>query len=459
MAVIIASTMSDSGKSTIVAGLSKLFHVKPFKAQNMSLNSYATLDYGEIAFIQAYQSIGAGFSPERYMNPLLLKPSGNGLLEVIFFGESKGIFRPQDYYSRLNYFWTEIEKNFSNEFIVESAGGIEPNFLDKDLALKVSANFNVPIILVLDIDRGGAFTSALGSYLSLPVSLREKLRGFIINKFRGEEKFLEPGIKWLEERTDMKYLGSLPYFEEPLIMPEDSMNLNEVGSGEMEVSVIAYPQMSNFNEFYALNNSNAHLKFVKKPTQITDSDLVILPGSKNTIKSLEWLKSRGFTEFLKRKPVLGICGGFQIMGSKMIDSSGGLELGDVDQVDGLGLFEINTVYEKEKVVSLSSAQLGIEGYEIRRGRIEFINEEPLTYITRRGKMAVNVPDGVLKGDKLGLSIHGSMFSPGGKKILNEVFGLKIYAEDLETEIKKQVDNLSRVLKQHVDVDKIYELYI
>ena len=458
MAIIIASTMSDSGKSTVTASIVKLLGLTPMKIQNMSLNSFPTMDGGEIAFIQAYQAFAKGVEPERYMNPILLKPAGNGI-EVIFFGNSLGVFSAEDYYSRIETFWEKIKPFIKNDVIIESAGGIEPNFIEKDLTMvKIIKEFKIPVILVLDIDRGGAFTSALGAYYTLPESVRKNLKGFIINKFRGEEKLLLPAIKWLEERTGMKYLGYLPYFEDPPIMQEDSMNIYEIGEGEIEVGIIAYPYMSNFNEFYPFSKSNAHLRFIRKPSQLSKVDLVILPGSRNTLESLSWLVNRGFIDYIKRKPVLGICGGFQIMGKRLIDPYG-LEAGFATEFSGLGIFDIEVRYEKEKIVARSWSDLEVDGYEIRRGRINFSEEKPLLTIIKRGYEKVEVKDGVLKGDKLGYSIHGSLFSEGGKKLLSDLFGIKIYSSSLQEEIKEQAERLSKAFKEYIDVDLLNQINI
>jgi len=450
VAVIIASTMSDSGKSTVTTSLVRLLGLTPMKIQNMSLNSFPTMDGGEIAFIQAYQAFARGTEPERYMNPILLKSAGKGI-EVILFGNPLGVFSAEDYYSRIETFWEKIKSSIRNDLVIESAGGIEPNFVEKDLTMiRIVKEFQIPVILVLDIDRGGAFTSALGSYYTLPESIRKNLRGFIINKFRGEEKFLLPAIKWLEEKTGMKYLGYLPYFEEPPIMQEDSMNIYEMGDGDIEVGVVTYPYMSNFNEFYPFSKSNAHLRFIKRPSQLSKVDLVILPGSRNTLESLSWLAEKGFIDYLKKKPILGICGGFQIMGKKLIDPYG-LEAGFSAEFEGLGIFDIETTFEREKVIARSWSNLKVNGYEIRRGKIKFKSERPLLTITRRGYNEVEVKDGVLKEDTLGYSIHGSLFSEGGKKLLNEVFGIKIYVSSMEEEIKEQAERLSKVFKEHIDV--------
>ncbi len=456
MALLIASTMSDSGKSMVTAGLSRHFKARPLKFQNMSLNSYSTHDGGEISFIQAYQAIGAGFSPERTNNPILIKPMGKGI-EVIFMGNSMGVMTAEEYYSSIDLFWRKIKDSTRKDDLIEGAGGMgEPNFLDKDITVhKAASELGVNIVLVLDIDRGGAFASAYGTYLMSPPSVRDRMKGFIINKFRGDPKYLDPAIKWLEERTSMKYLGTIRYQEDFLMMPEDSMNLNSFGEGEVTVGVMSYPYISNFNEFFALNKSNASVRFVKKRKEIEKSDLVILPGSRNTVESLRWMKERGLDEVVRKKPLIGVCGGFQMMGSVLRDKYG-IESGEVGTYSGLGLFDFEVTYVKEKVVSQSSADNGISGYEIRRGVISYGKTEPLYVIEKRNGERVSVYDGAMEGDKLGLSIHGFMFSEG--RSLLKALGLKISSGRLEEEVRDQVLFILNTLKDSIDLDKIEEIY-
>ncbi|ACP38872.1 cobyric acid synthase [Saccharolobus islandicus] len=463
MSIIVASTMSDSGKSFVTTGLVRILNAKPLKIQNMSLNSISTWDGGEIAFIQAYQAWGAGIRPERHMNPILLKPMGKGL-EVIFMGNSLGIMSGNEYYNlATNTLWQKISQFLSSNVVIEAAGGIgEPNFIDKDItAIKVMKDKGIPAILVLDIDRGGAFASGYGTYMMLPQSIREKLKGFIINKFRGDEKFLYDAIKWLEEKTGMKYLGYLPFLSEVPIMPEDSMNIYNFGEGDVEVAIIAYPYMSNFNELYALAKSNAHVSFVKKPKEIVKADLVILPGSRNTLESLKWLVENGFVEYLRQKTrgILGICGGFQILGKKLIDPYG-IEAGYPIEYEGLGVFDVNIHYGKAKVVSISSgvSEYGkIDGYEIRRGVVKYVDEKPLLKITVRNGKKVSVEDGARKDSTIGLSVHGSLFSEGMKKLLKE-FNINIYSLSMVDEIQQQAIRVEQFLRKYLHIDEIVEIY-
>ncbi|AWR97516.1 cobyric acid synthase [Acidianus sulfidivorans JP7] len=456
MAIIISSTMSDSGKSFVTTGLVRLLNGIPFKAQNMSLNSFPSVEGGEIAFIQSFQAIGREIEPHNYMNPVLLKPSGKGI-EVILYGKSLGNLNPQEYYSMVPEIWEKrIKKELKENMIIEGAGGLEPNFLDRDITTIFPMREGIPAILVLDIDRGGAFSSAYGAYEMLPPSLRDKLKGFIINKFRGEKSFLNNAINWLEEKTGMKFLGAIPYLDKNPIMAEDSMNIKEFGDGEMNVAIISYPYMSNFNEFQALEKSNASVTFVNTPKKAEKADLIILPGTRNTFESLIWLKERGFIEVLKKKPVLGICGGFQIMGKKLIDPYG-IESGIPREYQGLGFFDFEVKFDKEKIVSISEAENNqgkIIGYEIRRGKITYYNDKPFLEIKKRNNVNTNIPDGAIKENKIGYSIHGSLYN---SRILEE-FNIKIYSKSLKSEIIEMATEVEKIIKDNVDIDKVKELY-
>ncbi len=456
--LLVASTTSDSGKSTIVSALVRYLNAYPFKAQNMSLNSYPTKDGGEIAFIQAFQAIASGREPERGMNAVLLKPSGNGRVEVVHYGTPLGTFSYSEYYDTI---LPRIRESIRlrDDMVVEGAGGIEPNFVERDLATVEVMRRGVPAILVLNIDPGGAFTSAYGAYLALPPSLRDRLKGFVINKLRGDPKFLESGAKWLEERTGMKYLGYLPYSDELSIMPEDSMNLQDFGGGEVEVAIVAYNYVSNFNEFWALKGSEVSVRFVRSPRQLAKSDLVVLPGAKNTLEAIKWLRERRFEDHLKGKKIFAVCGGYQILTRRMTDEYG-LEFGSITSVSGLGLIPQEVVYKKEKVLAISEAKLSkyrLEGYEIRRGRI--VGEEFHGEVVKRNGEEVSVPDGYYDGKVFATSLHGSLFSEGGKKAFEEMTGVEVKSGSFEEEAKKTVERILKVMRETVYLDEIREIWL
>ncbi len=456
--LLVASTTSDSGKSTVTALLVRLLEGFPFKAQNMSLNSFPTRDWGEIAFAQAFQAMASGLEPKREMNAVLLKPSGQGLVEVVKYGRPLGVFSYDYYYSRIV---PRVRKELSlrRDMVIEGAGGIEPNFVNKDLATIEVMKRGAPTVLVLNIDPGGAFTSAYGAYLALPPSLRGRLKGFIINKLRGDPKFVESGAKWLERRTGMRYLGYLPYLDFPTTMPEDSMNVYPIGQGGVRVAVVAYPYMSNFNELWALRDSEVRVEFVKKPKELRGADLVVLPGAKNVFEALKWLRERGFEEELKGKKVMAICGGYQLLTQELRDVAG-LESGvKGTRVSGLGLIPQRVVYRREKVLSISTAEAGgekFEGYEIRRGTI--YGREFYSIIVSRNDETVEVPDGYYDGRVFATSLHGTLFSEGGKRAFRELTGVEVKAKTMEEEAKAMVDELIKIASSTLDLDYLRELW-
>ncbi|BBD72778.1 cobyric acid synthase CobQ [Sulfodiicoccus acidiphilus] len=432
----------------ISAALVKLLGGTPFKAQNMSLNSYPTADGGEIAFIQAYQAIGADVEPSRSHNPVLLKPSPLGV-EVVLMGESVGVFRPSAYYDTVSRVWPKIAELVRETSVIEGAGSVaEPNFMERDLsAFLIARELKVPIVLVLDVDRGGAFASAFGAYNMLPSSVRGSLKGFIINKFRGDPALIEPAIKWLEERTGMKHMGTIQFSHSLQIMPEDSMNVNDFGDGELTVAVVAYPYMSNFNEFQALASSNVSVRFVRRPKEALKADLVILPGSKSVFASLKWLIDAGFVDVLKRRPVYAICGGFQMLARRLVDPFG-LE-SPANEFQGLGFFDIEVRYDKTKRVRLTRGDgyFGrLEGYEIRRGRLIYGRSSPIINLG-------DVEDGALQDQVVGLSVHGSLYSEFGKNFAS-LFGIKVDSSSLIEEVRKQVESVSSALRSQLDLDAI-----
>lgn len=461
MGLIIASTTSDAGKTMMTAVLSRLLGGFPMKFQNMSLNSYATSEGGEIAFSQAMQSMGIGMRPSIRNNPVLLKFMGIGV-EVILNGRSLGILEVNDYYAVLPDIWKSIDVSIPPTAIVEGAGGVgEPNFLNRDISVVAPAlKFGLPIILVLDIDRGGSFASAYGTFMMLPPSLRSKLKGFIINKFRGKHSILDPAVRWLEERTGMKHLGTVQMLEETVIPQEDSMDIRGMaGRGERRVTVVAYPYMSNFDEFYAFKFSNASVEFVTTPAGLKGSDMVILPGSRNTYESMVWMRERGFLGELDKYNVLGICGGYQLMNRALRDPYG-MEAGSPITFHGLSMFSGEVVFGIEKLVSITKGKYGsheIEGYEIRRGRVR--SDRYAINITSRNSVEVEDWDGEegKDGRTFGTSIHGFLYSEAGREVARK-FGIQLYTKTEGETYYELIGELANRLRGQIYVDEIEELF-
>ncbi|MHA1820634.1 MAG: cobyric acid synthase [Promethearchaeota archaeon] len=402
--LMVQGTMSDAGKSMIVMALCRIFKnmgfkVAPFKSQNMSLNSFVTKDGYEIARSQVVQSIAAGVAPDRRFNPILLKPKGDGESQIILDGKPFLDYHVSEYYSKIiPKLKGSIKKSIdslASEYdliIIEGAGSpAEINLMDHEIAnMYIARLTDSPVILVGDIERGGVFAQILGTIKLLPKEDQNRIKGFIINKFRGDPKILEPGIKMLEDLIKIPCMGIVPFIEDLRIPAEDSMNLNITNRDRAEkpdviINVIKLPHISNFNDFEPLQwTSNVLLEFISKPSEIhKDVNLIIIPGTKNTIKDLDWLNKTGFSAIIKRLAesrkaiILGICGGFQMLGNRIIDHA--IEGKFIKEYPGLKLLNIKTVFSKYKKITRQRKgvivgipelrDLIVSGYEIHMGKV------------------------------------------------------------------------------------------
>jgi adenosylcobyric acid synthase len=394
--LVVLGTTSHSGKSTLVAAICRLLSdrglkVAPFKSQNMSLNSWVTRSGGEMGIAQAVQAWAARVEPTEYMNPVLLKPKGDRTSQVIIMGRPVADKSAAEYYQDMEPLKdvvdraiAELEKEY-DYIIVEGAGGAaEINLFDRDIAnIYVARHLHAPIILVGDIERGGVFASLFGSVELLPPDLRPLVQGLVINKFRGDPAILGSGLEILEEMTGVPVLGVLPYLD--LSLPsEDSVSLGDKKSrpeGEsLDIAVIRLPRISNFTDFEPLERL-AHVRYVGLSEPLGRPDAVIIPGTKNTVSDLREMQENGMDRqimSLENTPVLGICGGYQMLGREIIDS--GIE-DTVGSVPALGLLDATTrfdLYEKktvqvEKMVTGGGPILEpirgqkVKGYEIHMG--------------------------------------------------------------------------------------------
>ena len=391
--IVVLGTASHSGKSTLVAAICRLLsnrglRVAPFKSQNMSLNSWVTANGSEIGIAQAMQAWAARVEPSEFMNPILLKPKGDRTSQVIVLGKPVADKSADEYYkgidglkqvvdSALN----ELEKEY-DYIVVEGAGGAaEINLFDRDIAnIYVAERLQAPIILVGDIERGGVFASLFGTVQLLPPRIRSLVKGLVINKFRGDPSILEPGLESLEQLTGIPVLGVMPYLNLP--MPsEDSVSLGDknpvakevTGNDSLvEIAVIKLPRISNFTDFEPLERS-AIVRYVALGEPLGDPDAVIIPGTKNTVSDLEEMKRSGMDRqilALKNTPILGICGGYQILGREIIDC--GIEntvgtvsgLGLLDAVTRFDLYEKRTLQVRKKVTGRGPILDGIRGQEV-----------------------------------------------------------------------------------------------
>ncbi len=395
-AIMIVGTTSHAGKSLLCTALCRLlsrrgWRVAPFKGQNMALNAYVTAGGGEIGYAQAVQAWAAGVAPVVEMNPILLKPQGDMTSQVIIKGKAVGKVSAADYYEQ--YFevgWRAIEESLQHlatEFdlvVCEGAGSpAEINLKHRDLTnMRVAKYLNAPTLLVVDIDRGGAFAHVVGTLELLEPEERALIRGVVINKFRGQRSLLEPGIKWLEERTGIPVVGVIPWIDQ-VFPAEDSLDLLERKSQkshtDINIAVLRLPRISNFTDFDPLEaEPSVSVRYISPKQDLGHPDAVIIPGSKTTIADLMVIQKTGMAEAIKNYAaaggtVLGICGGFQIMGQMIADPEG-IE-GEAGRYQGLGLLPIKTVITGQKIARQREATskfpyvgLPVVGYEIHQGR-------------------------------------------------------------------------------------------
>ena len=403
-AIMVVGTTSHAGKSFLTTALCRIlsrrgWRVAPFKGQNMALNAYVTNTGGEIGHAQAVQAWAAGINPSVEMNPILLKPQGDMTSQVILKGRAVGRVGAAEYYERFfDAGWQAIEESLTRlgeEYdlvICEGAGSpAEINLKHRDLTnMRVARHLNAPTLLIVDIDRGGAFAHVVGTLELLDPEERALIKGIVINKFRGQRSLLQSGIDWLQERTGIPVVGVIPWLDEAF-PAEDSLSLfdRQVGSnpsGEITIAVIRLPRISNFTDFDPLESEpSVNVKYVSIKDTLGYPDAVILPGSKTTIADLVAMQRTGMAEAIQNYAaaggtVLGVCGGYQMMGRLLADPEG-LE-GQEGRYRGLGLLPLKTVITGQKIarqrlVTSNFPQVGlpVAGYEIHQGRSHMVEAE------------------------------------------------------------------------------------
>ncbi len=493
-AIMLQGTASDVGKSVLSTAfcryfLEKGFRIAPFKSQNMALNSYVTRDGGEIGRSQGVQAEAAGIEPTVDMNPVLLKPKGEMVSEVIVHGRHFADIDARSYHrgpvlDKVLVPIRESLERLSREYeilVIEGAGSpAEINLKNRDVAnMKIAHLADAPVVLVADIERGGVFASIVGTLELLEPKDRARVKGFIINKFRGSKDVLDPGIKWLEERTGIPVLGVLPHVEIG-IDPEDSMSLatlqlkgNKNEMAVLDVAVIRFPRISNFTDFLPLMNlEDVAVRYVKSVRELGQPDVIILPGTKNTMADLGWLKEAGLAkEILRLKDqgstVVGICGGYQMLGRNLLDPDG-MESGQKKQT-GLGLLPLETRFVPDKqTVRIQGEPLfawgGLEqvnGYEIHMGRTRFLGD-----VSPLFKLSDHRMDGAVSedGEVWGTYLHGVFDNPSfTSHWLNRLRRKKGLPQREENAPNRQESReevysfLSRWICEHVDMEKVKEI--
>jgi adenosylcobyric acid synthase len=443
--LMIQGTTSDAGKSTVVAALCRLLKrsgvkVAPFKPQNMALNSAVTKDGGEIGRAQALQAIAAGVEPHTDFNPVLLKPSSDIGAQVIIHGRVRAEMNARDYHQYKTVAMGAVLESHARllaqyeSIIVEGAGSpAEINLRDRDIAnMGFAEAVDCPVVLVADIDRGGVFAHIVGTLSCLSESERNRIAGFVINRFRGDIALLEPGLEWLEQQTGKPVLAVLPYLHGLYLDAEDAVQGVTRRDGKFRVVVPSTPRMSNHTDFDPLRaHPEVDLRFVREGEAIPGADLIVLPGSKNTRADLAWLQRHGWQPAIQRHlryggKVIGICGGFQMLG-RSVDDPDGVE-GEAGRSDALGLLDLGTVLTRDKrlarvggrcVFDPAAAGAAVEGYEIHMGVSSGAAlARPAFEIDGRGEGACSDD-----GQVLGSYLHGMFDHPAACAALLRWAGL------------------------------------
>jgi adenosylcobyric acid synthase len=493
--LMVQGTSSYAGKSFLVMVLCKIFRdrgyrVAPFKSQNTSLNSYVTPDGKELARAQALQAFAAGIEPEIDMNPILIKPMGESRSQLIVLGKPVKNLEAKDYYEGFvsRYGIPAVEEAYrrlsqSYDLIVmEGAGSpAEINLTERDIAnMKAAEIADAPVLLIADIDRGGVFASIYGTIHLLEEEHRDRIKGIVINKFRGDIEILKPGIEMIEKKVGKPVLGVLPYIQDLRLPDEDSLSLEKYtrpGGGGPEVAVLRLPRISNFTDFDPFLYDGVPVRYVERVEDLRHPSALILPGTKNTLEDLRWIREQGFEpeirEMAGKVPIIGICGGFQILG-RVIRDVEGIEGGGGEE-EGLGLLDIETEFRKyEKVTRRvegrvlpsggpleAAAGETVHGYEIHMGTSRLgKGVKPLLRIGERVDGAAT-EDGMVFGTYL----HGIFDAPALRKSLlqflrslpkEEGGGV---SEDAEDAWSASIERASRIVSENLDIDRIERIFL
>ena len=476
--LMIQGTTSDAGKSALVTGLCRLLarrriSVAPFKPQNMALNSAVTVDGGEIGRAQAVQAQAAGISPHTDMNPVLLKPNSDQGSQIIVQGHAAATMEAQDYHHYKQIVRPVVLESYQRLaeqyqiVLVEGAGSpAEINLRENDIAnMGFAEAVDCPVILVADIDRGGVFAHLVGTMELLSKSEQARVKGFIINRFRGDPALLQPGLEWLEQRTNIPVLGVLPYLHQLHLEAEDSLNQEAVAVTGNGVKIIlpALPRLSNHTDFDPLRlHPQVDLQIIHAEQPIPAADLIILPGSKSVRSDLQWLKKQGWEPVIQRHlryggKLLGICGGFQMLGQTINDPDG-IE-GEPGESQGLGLLELHTTLQSKKQLHNITGQLlldetAVSGYEIHAGISQGAAlEVPLVDLGRR-------TDGAISSDRqtIGTYLHGLFESTESCNSLLRWAGLSDPQTPDYRRLREQgIDRLADAMAEHLDLRAIDRL--
>jgi adenosylcobyric acid synthase len=494
--LMIQGTASSAGKSIMVAALCRIFRqdgyrVAPFKAQNMALNSFVTTEGGEIGRAQAVQAEAAGIKPSVDMNPVLLKPTTDTGCQVIVLGKVAKTISASDYYQYTPSLLETVSDSLTrlrsayDIVVIEGAGNpAEVNLKDREIAnMRVAMMAGTPVLLVGDIDRGGVFASLVGTLELLADDERKQVKGLIINKFRGDLNLLKPGLKFLEKRTSKPVLGVVPYFRDIRIAQEDSVYLDErtetPATNGLDIAVIRLPHISNYDDFDPLEDAGCRVRYITQRFELGNPHLIILPGTKSTVNDIRFLRHSGLASSILAKakagtPVVGICGGYQMLGQRILDPQG-VESAKAE-VNGLGLLDVVTTFTPEKStrqvrarvlsdLGLLSGTEGQEliGYEIHMGQTLLEEKSGAFQILETPQGTVDYGDGTLndQGTVLGTYMHGLFHNPDFRRaFLNSLrrhWGLPESEESTTTGREQQYDRLAELVRHSLNMAEIYRI--
>lgn len=503
--IMLQGTGSHVGKSVLVAALCRIFlqdgyKVAPFKSQNMALNSYVTADGGEMGRAQVVQAEAAGLAPDVVMNPVLLKPTGQATSQVIVMGKPVGNLSAKEYHEKYNMKVLGVVEEALNtlksrfEIIaIEGAGSpAEVNLQATEIVnMRIARMADCPVLLVADIDKGGALASVVGTLELLDPEDRLRISGILINKFRGDVTLFQPAVDFLEKKTGIPVLGIIPYFQGFRVQEEDTIPEATIKAGtekvenKIDVAVINLPHISNFTDFDPLENEpDIHLRYVGKSDKLGAPDMIIIPGSKNTIHDLAYLVKSGLAEVIKENdkrgiPIIGICGGYQILGRELHDPLH--TESDIDSMKGLGLLNTTTTFEPDKITTqvqaevigtgplLSGAKgMRVTGYEIHMGRSEMGGGVvPAFRIFERSTREIDVVDGAVRSDGkvFGTYIHGIFDNDGFRRhIINLIRAQKGWSPLADREIvtvteqrDRDFNKLAEVVRNSMNIEKLYQI--
>ncbi len=499
----ICGTGSDVGKSVIVTALCRIFlqdgfKVCPFKAQNMSLNSFVTKQGEEMGRAQVTQAQSSKIEPDADMNPVLIKPTSNVGSQIIVHGKPIGNMTAREYQNKENKIklFANVKKSLERlkkkyeVIVIEGAGSpAEINLKVHDIVnMRIAHLTNSPVILVGDIDKGGVFASLVGTMELLDAKDKRMIKGFIINKFRGDKELLKGGIDFLEKKTKRPVLGVIPYFKDIRLPQEDSVVLEKMGTApifstsnnilkngrcpHLNIAVIQLPHISNFTDFNALEyEPDVRLSYITKKEELKNQDVIIIPGTKNTIQDLLWMRNSGIaqeiTQDIKSKnnaPVLiGICGGYQILGRRILDPHK-IE-SEQKEIQGLGILPMTTTLGVKKALSQIEAieiktKLKVTGYEIHHGKtISLGNYTPMFKITAKERLDGAILD---NGRVWGTYLHGvfdnNIFRRTFLNNIRHGLGLKSLPVQKDAyNLENEFDKLAGLVRENVDMKMIYEL--